>query len=160
MLSPQLRYKQTASGALTRPPEASDFKFKTKSDGYVHLHPSSVCYGSAYFDNPYLVFHEKVKTSRVFVRELSMVPLYPMILFGGSGGASVQLHQGKFVLSMEDGWIKFVTASHKIAELLKEIRLELDRVLEEKIENPGIDLLTYPRGRLVIDTIVNVISTE
>lgn len=64
------------------------------------------------------------------------------------------------MLSMEGGWIKFVTHTHKIAELLKEMRSELDAVLEEKITDPTIDLLTYPKGKLVISTIVNLISTE
>ena len=52
-----------------------------------------------------MVYHEKVKTSRVFVRELSMVPIYPMVLFGGGDGVKVQLQRGKFVLSMEEGCV-------------------------------------------------------
>jgi hypothetical protein len=30
----------------------------------VFLHPSSVTYNTGYFENPYLVYHEKIKTSR------------------------------------------------------------------------------------------------
>ena len=78
------------------------FQFKTKDDGYVFLHPSSVTYNTGHFENPYLVYHEKIKTSRVFLREVSMVPVYPMILFGGTG-VEVSLQRGKFVLSLEGG---------------------------------------------------------
>jgi ATP-dependent RNA helicase DHX57 len=81
-LTPELKYKATASGAVLAPHTASEIKFKTKTDGYVHIHPSSVNAQCAHYENPYLVYHEKIKTSRVFIRELSMVPLYPMILFG------------------------------------------------------------------------------
>ncbi len=56
----------------------------------------------------------------------SMVPVYPMVLFGGTG-VDVSLQRGKYVLSMEGGWIKFVCATFNVAEYLKEIRLELDR---------------------------------
>ena len=70
------------------------------------------------YQTPYLVFHEKIRTSRVFVREVSMVPMYPMILFGGTG-VDVLMQRGQFVLSLENGWIKFVCQTHIIAELLK-----------------------------------------
>ncbi len=159
ILSPELKYKATAVGAVLAPPSADELKFRTKTDGYVHVHPSSVNSQTAEYENPYLVYHEKIKTSRVFVRELSMVPVYPMILFGGSG-VTVELQRGQFVLSLEDGWIKFVAAEHRMAELLKEIRYELDQLLAEKIEDPKLDLLTYGRGKLIIETIVNLISTE
>ncbi len=55
-----------------------------------------------------------------------MVPVYPMVLFGGTG-VDVSLQRGKYVLSMEGGWIKFVCATFNVAEYLKEMRLELDR---------------------------------
>ena len=105
------------------------------------------------------LFFSRSHAHRVFIRELSMVPLFPMILFGGTG-VELELQRGHFVLNLEDGWIKFVTADHKVAELLKDIRTELDLVLEEKIKDPSLNLLTYGRGKLVIDTIVSVISNE
>ena len=154
MLSPETKYKQTAAGAMIKPPSAEDFKFRTKADGYVHIHPSSVNAKACQYENPYLVYHEKVKTSRVFVRELSMVPIYPMVLFGGGDGVKVELQRGKFGLLVEDGWIKFVTASHKVAECLKEMRSELDRLLEEKIRDTSLDLNSNARGKLVISTLV------
>ena len=118
VFTPEAKYKQTAAGAMFKPPGPEDLKFKTHEDGYVHIHPSSVTAAVGYFKTPYLVFHEKIKTSRVFVRELSMVPMYPMILFGGTG-VEVIMQRGQFVLSLEDGWIKFVCQTHIIAELLK-----------------------------------------
>ena len=160
ILSPETKYLQTAGGAIVKPPSAEDLIFRTKADGYVHIHPSSVTVKSAYYENPYMVYHEKVKTSRVFVRELSMVPIYPMVLFGGGDGVKVQLQRGKFVLSMEEGWIKFVTESHEVAECLKEMRMELDRLLEEKIQDPYLDLSSNGRGKLVISTLVSLLSKE
>ena len=104
----------------------------------------------------YIVFREKIKTSRVFVRECSLVPIYSMVLFGGFE-IDVEL---QFLLSMEDGWIKFVTFSHVIAECLKEMRRELDKLLEEKIAKPDLDLTKNVKGKLIIDTIVNLIQKE
>merc|ERR1712111_229833 len=128
ILTPKAKYKATAAGAVLKPFTPEDIKFRTKADGYVNIHPSSVNCKAGQFDTPYLVYHEKVRTSRVFVRELSMVPVYPMILFGGTG-VEVMVQRGQFLISLEKGWIKFVCESHQIAELLKEIRVELDNLL-------------------------------
>eukprot|EP00092_Neocalanus_flemingeri_P073805 GFUD01091162.1.p1 GENE.GFUD01091162.1~~GFUD01091162.1.p1 ORF type:complete len:1281 (+),score=425.03 GFUD01091162.1:331-4173(+) len=159
VLTPEAKYKQTAAGAMCKPPSAEDLKFKTSEDGYVNIHPSSITSNVSHFETPYLVFHEKVKTSRVFVREVSMVPMYPMVLFGGTG-VDIVMHRGQFVISLEEGWIKFICDTHQIAELLKEMRLELDNVLEDKISSPNTDLMTDPRGSAIIKTIVRLISTE
>lgn len=96
ILTPQLKYKQTASGAMVKPFSVDDIKFRTKADGYVNIHPSSVNFKVGGYENPYLVYHEKVRTSRVFVRELSMVPVYPMVLFGGADGVNVELQVRNF----------------------------------------------------------------
>ena len=34
------------------------------------------------------------------------------------------------------------------------------RLMEEKISQPSLDLITYPRGKLIIDTIVKLLSSE
>ena len=48
------------SGVMVRPTKPEDFKFKTQEDGYVHIHPSSVCNLTSFFETPYLVYQEKV----------------------------------------------------------------------------------------------------
>lgn len=126
-------------------PKANELRFVTKNDGYVHVHPSSVNYtvrlGGGkkdtlqtkqlvgeisltflffmhqvrHYDSPYLVYHEKVKTSRVFIRDCSMVSVYPLVLFG-CGQVNVELHRREFVISLDDGWIRFAAASHEVRE--------------------------------------------
>ncbi|KAK2896458.1 hypothetical protein Q8A67_010946 [Cirrhinus molitorella] len=157
--SPQGKYKLTSKGAVKMQPKAEELRFMTKSDGAVHIHPSSVNFSVRHYDSPYLVYHEKVKTSRVFIRDCSMVCVYPMVLFGG-GQVSVELQRGQFIISLDDGWIKFAAASHEVAELVKELRWELDQLLEEKIKNPSMDLISCPRGSRIIHTIVSLISTQ
>lgn len=56
-----------------------------------------------------------VKTSRVFIRDCSMVSVYPLILFGG-GRVNVQLQKGVFVISLDDGWIHFGAASQQVSK--------------------------------------------
>ncbi|XP_026870115.2 putative ATP-dependent RNA helicase DHX57 isoform X1 [Electrophorus electricus] len=157
--APQGKFKQTSKGAVKMQPKAEELRFLTKTDGAVHIHPSSVNFTVRHYDSPYLVYHEKVKTSRVFIRDCSMVCVYPMVLFGG-GQISVELQRGEFIISLDDGWIRFAATSHEVAELVKELRWELDQLLEEKIRNPSMNLITCPRGSRIIHTIVSLISTQ
>ena len=77
-----------------------------------------------HFESPYLLYHEKIKTSRVFIRDCSMVSVYPLVLFGG-GQVNVQLQKGEFIVSLDDGWIRFAAASHQVrAKRICPMRLE------------------------------------
>ncbi|XP_071596127.1 putative ATP-dependent RNA helicase DHX57 isoform X1 [Heliangelus exortis] len=156
---PEGKYQKTSTGAVKMQPKAEELKFVTKNDGYVHIHPSSVNYQTRHFESPYLVYHEKIKTSRVFIRDCSMVSVYPLVLLGG-GQVHIQLQKGKFVISLDDGWIQFVAASHQVAELVKELRCELDQLLQDKIKNPSMDLCMCPRGSRIIGMIVKLVTTQ
>ncbi|XP_066122541.1 putative ATP-dependent RNA helicase DHX57 [Saccopteryx bilineata] len=157
--SPEGKFQKTSTGAVRMQPKSEELKFVTKNDVYVHIHPSSVNYQVRHFDSPYLLYHEKIKTSRVFIRDCSMVSVYPLVLFGG-GQVNVQLQRGEFVVSLDDGWIRFVAASHQVAELVKELRCELDQLLQDKIKNPSMDLCTCPRGSRIISMIVKLVTTQ
>ncbi|XP_053316891.1 putative ATP-dependent RNA helicase DHX57 isoform X2 [Spea bombifrons] len=157
--SPEGKFQVTRAGAVKTQPKAEELKFVTKNDGYVHIHPSSVNYQVRHFDSPYLVYHEKIKTSRVFVRDCSMVSVYPLLLFGG-GQVNVELHRGEFLISLDDGWIRFAAVSYQVAELVKELRSELDQLLQDKIKNPTVDLCTCPRGSRIIAMIVKLVTTQ
>ncbi|XP_075269515.1 putative ATP-dependent RNA helicase DHX57 isoform X3 [Opisthocomus hoazin] len=156
---PEGKYQKTSTGAVKMQPKAEELKFVTKNDGYVHIHPSSVNYQARHFESPYLVYHEKIKTSRVFIRDCSMVSVYPLVLLGG-GQVHMQLQKGEFVISLDDGWIRFVAASHQVAELVKELRCELDQLLQDKIRNPSMDLCMCPRGSRIIGMIVKLVTTQ
>ncbi len=53
-----------------------------------------------------------------------------------------------------------VVCNHQVAELVRELRQELDALLGDKIEAPELDLVTCPRGSRIIDTIITLISTQ
>ena len=49
----------------------------------IQVHPSSVNHGSKKFSARWLVYHERVQTTSVFVRDCSTVTPYQLLLFGG-----------------------------------------------------------------------------
>nr|XP_024217915.1 putative ATP-dependent RNA helicase DHX57 [Halyomorpha halys] len=150
-------YQAHISGNIPIDLGPEDIKFKTKADGYVHLHPTSVNHGVAFYPSPYLVYQEKIKTSKVFIRECTMVPVLALVLFSG-GSLKVELNCGQFVVSIDEGWIMFTVESNEIAELLESIKKELLELLDQKIKEPRMNLQTHPKGKKIISTIIHLIT--
>ena len=56
----------------------------------VCIHPSSINAKESGFSSPFLVYHEKLRTKRVYVRDCSPVSAYALILFGGALSTAAQ----------------------------------------------------------------------
>merc|ERR1719454_1555461 len=127
----------------------------------VAIHPSSVNSKETKFNGmTYLIYHEKVRTTRVYVRDCSPVSAYALILFGGvlsSQPGSPPLpppmpvsrkhrkhapppppppREGVLVI---DGWIRF-SVSVTEQQLLMGVRSKLDALLASKIESPDMEI--------------------
>lgn len=157
ILTPETNYIMTAAGSMPKALLASDLKFKTRDDGYVNLHPSSINYSSGSYPSPFLIYQEKVKTSKIFLRETSLIPVISLILFSGSD-VKIELHNGDFLFLLEDKWIVIQAENVKVAESIKYMRKELMAILEKKIEDPLLNLLNHQNGRRIISTIITLIS--
>lgn len=142
--------KTDDSRARSRYPSSS-VTVRTKHDSDVHLHPTSVCYGLNRFDSPFLLYHEKVRTTKVYLRDATAVGSYPLLLFGGK----IKIDHERSKASC-DGWIHFKSAP-RVAVLFKHLRAELDALLMEKIASPDMDI----SHRLdVVRAIVEVLESE
>lgn len=159
VLTPEKSFTVIAGGAVPRQPLANELSFKTREDGYVCIHPSSVNSIVGHFPSPFLVFQEKVKTSRIFIRDCTMIPLLPLVLFAGSD-LRIELHGGDFIIMLEKGWIMMQASTHSVAEMMKCLREELTKLLEEKIRDPCLNLLNHENGKKMISTIVYLITKE
>ncbi|KAF5835639.1 P-loop containing nucleoside triphosphate hydrolase protein [Dunaliella salina] len=120
----------------------------------VFIHPSSLCYNlnTNSMSQPFVVYLEKVKTSRTFLRDVTPVSPISLMLFGGP---LTVLHQEGAVLV--DGWIR-VRAAAQTAVVVKALREALDRLLQEKVKNPSLDL-SGPRAE-VIPTIARLLQED
>lgn len=115
--------------------------FYTKEDGKVDIHPASVNAGVHLFPLPYLVYSEKVKTSSIYIRDSTNISDYALLLFGGN---LLPSKSGEGI-EMLGGYLHF-SASRNVLELIKKLRLELDKLLNRKIEEPGLDISTEGKG--------------
>lgn len=130
-------------------------KFYTKKNEEVAIHPSSTLFGLPALPSEqekWLIYHEKVKTTKVYIRDGTFVAPYPLLLFGGQ----IDVHHEKQMIEL-DKWILF-RANAKVGVLMQKLRRELDKLLLLKIENPHVDVTDA--GQSVIDTIVTLIATE
>lgn len=159
IFTPEKSFQIQAGGAIPRQPKPDELRFQTKNDGFVFIHPSSVNFTVGYYPSPYMVYQEKIKTSKVFIRDISMVSILPLVLFSGYG-LNIEQHNGNFVLSLADGWILFAVESHTIAQLLQQMRDELVKLLEQKMEDPLLNLVNHQNGKRIIKTIISVITRE
>lgn len=127
VFTPEKNFTKTAGGAIPRIPLASELKFKTSQDGYVNIHPSSVNSEVGHFSSPFLVYQEKVKTSRIFIRDCTMIALLPLILFSGRN-IRIQMHGGEFVIIIDD-WIVMQAESLEVCIILRAKTLSLKYIL-------------------------------
>ena len=163
---PQKKYYEVASGAIEKTPEARELRFYCKSESVagvadtkaqntadvnalgkikqastrerVFLHPSSVNFSEGGFISPWLVYFQKVRTSKIFIRDSTMVPPYALLLFGGS--LRVEHTRNKIVV---DDWMYFNTPA-RVGVLIRELRSELECLLSQKMENPHLEISSSP----------------
>uniref|UniRef100_A0A8C3VEU2 ATP-dependent RNA helicase DHX29 n=1 Tax=Catagonus wagneri TaxID=51154 RepID=A0A8C3VEU2_9CETA len=118
------------------------------AQGKAQVHPSSVnrdlqTYG-------WLLYQEKIRYARVYLRETTLITPFPVLLFGGD----IEVQHRERLLSI-DGWIYF-QAPVKIAVIFKQLRILIDSVLRKKLENPKMSL----ENDKILQIITELIKTE
>ncbi|KAH7854237.1 hypothetical protein Vadar_011602 [Vaccinium darrowii] len=115
--------------------------FYTKEAGKVDIHPASVNAGVHLFPLPYMVYSEKVKTTSIFIRDSTNISDYALLMFGGN---LIPSKTGEGI-EMLGGYLHF-SASKSVLELIRKLRGELDKLLNRKIEEPGLDISVEGKG--------------
>ncbi|XP_034047813.1 ATP-dependent RNA helicase DHX29 [Thalassophryne amazonica] len=116
--------------------------------GKAQVHPSSV--NRNLQTHGWLLYQEKVKYMKIYLRDTTLISPFPMLLFGGD--IDVQ-HRERLITV--DGWIHF-QAPVRIGVIFKHLRKLMDCLLEKKLENPRINL----EGEKTIQMILELIRSE
>lgn len=106
----------------------------TPEDGKVSLHIRSINHNEDTFESQYLIYHQKLKSSAVYLHDTTMVYAFPLLFFGQKLDV---FHDKGFVIVKVSDHIKF-RCEESVAQLIKELRHRLDRLLEYKIAHPGV----------------------
>lgn len=149
----------------------------------IALHPSCVASkakgihgdrannGKGGLGSNFLVYHERVKTTRVYVRDATPVPPLAMLLFGGralsvsatngssnggNGGNNRRQQQSREVEVMVDDWMPFKLQREQ-HEMIVGLRQALDRVLRRKVEEPQLDFSEGARD--IIEIVIAILDS-
>ncbi|KAM9793208.1 ATP-dependent RNA helicase DHX29 [Syngnathus typhle] len=116
--------------------------------GRAQVHPSSV--NRNLQTHGWLLYQEKVKYTKIYLRDTTLVSPFPMLLFGGD----IDIQHRERLITL-DGWIHF-QAPVRIGVIFKHLRKLLDSLLEKKLENPRMNL----EGEKTIQIILELINSE
>ncbi|XP_065216695.1 ATP-dependent DNA/RNA helicase DHX36-like isoform X2 [Planococcus citri] len=108
---------------------------KTFEDGRVLLHPKSVnAVQPSGFESSFLVYHEKLRSSNIFLHDTTMVPTLPLLIFCHD----YYLTTGKKdeVIIELNKRLRF-SCTAKVADMIEELKLRLCWLLEYQLSHPG-----------------------
>ena len=95
------------------------------------VHPSSVNHGEAVsYPHPFLVYLEKIKTSRVYLHDTTVVSPYSLMLFGGD----MEILYERGIVEI-DNWIKLRVPA-QTAVLFKKMRQIINGHLISRLNSP------------------------
>ncbi|OXB80154.1 UNVERIFIED_CONTAM: hypothetical protein H355_011612 [Colinus virginianus] len=118
------------------------------AQGKAQVHPSSVNRDLQVYG--WLLYQEKVRYAKVYLKETTLISPFPILLFGGD----IEVQHRERLLTV-DGWIHF-QAPVKIAVIFKQLRVLIESVLQKKLENPKMSL----EDDKVLHIIKELIKTE
>ncbi|OWF52378.1 ATP-dependent RNA helicase Dhx29 [Mizuhopecten yessoensis] len=118
------------------------------SQGPAGVHPSSV--NRTLAANGWIAFQEKMTTSKVYLREVTLISPFSLLLFGGD----IHVQHTEQLVTVDDR-ITFTTFA-KTGVMFRELRNLLDKLLERKLAEPSLDLL----GDKVIVLICELLWSE
>ncbi|XP_048460467.1 ATP-dependent DNA/RNA helicase DHX36 [Rhincodon typus] len=132
-------------------------KVFTKSDGRVNIHPKSVNAEEGEFEHNWLIYHLKMRTTSIYLYDCTEVSPYSLLFFGGD--ISIQKEQSQETISVDE-WIVFQSPS-RIAHLVKDLKRELDALLQDKIKKPQpVDWNNRSKDCAVLSAIIDLITTQ
>ncbi|KIW33890.1 uncharacterized protein PV07_00705 [Cladophialophora immunda] len=130
---PDKKYIASMSGAKELDPDAKTIKYFNEENGRAFVHPSSVLFDAQGFSGnaSFVSYFTKMETSKTFIRDLTPLNPYGLLLFGGPIEVDTQ---GRGVVV--DGWVK-LRGWARIGVLASRLRALLDDELRRRIDSPG-----------------------
>lgn len=145
---PPKTFTEVSSGAIANETvDAKQIKLLTQTER-VFIHPASLLFGNSasWATNvAFLAYFEKLKTTRVFLRDATVVTPYALLLFGGR----LRVHHDAGRIYIDD-WL-VVRSPAKLSVLFSVLRTEMDRLLAIKVQSPRTDLSKSPAIRGIIE---------
>ncbi|KAF9225566.1 P-loop containing nucleoside triphosphate hydrolase protein [Gyrodon lividus] len=126
-----IKFDKVQGGTVQRENTAKEYKVYELKHGRVFLHPSSVLFGKSTWKSPFLAYFQVQQTTKVFVRGVTEVPMYALLLLGGP--VSVNHVGGGLTVGEGETTLK-LRAWSRIGILVNQLRRLLEAQLQHCIE--------------------------
>ncbi|KAH9842863.1 P-loop containing nucleoside triphosphate hydrolase protein [Rhodofomes roseus] len=127
-----VKFDRVQAGTVQRDNTAREFRlYDLKGGERVFVHPSSVLFSEAAWRASFAVYFQKQATSKVFLRDATEVPIYALLLFGGT--VAVNHIGGGLTIGTRDAFVK-LKAWPRIGVLVNQLRRLLDIQLKQCID--------------------------
>ncbi|KAL2653940.1 hypothetical protein R1flu_022068 [Riccia fluitans] len=140
-------------GVASAVQKSRSLTIKTKDDGQVNLHQSSVNGREQRIPYPWLVFNEKVKTSSVNIRDSTGISDSILLLFGGEVRKGCEPGH----LLMQDGYLEFFM-DPDLATMILMVRDEMDELIQRKLEDPKLDF--HEEGKYLVEAVLELLHGD
>ncbi|KIO25963.1 hypothetical protein M407DRAFT_236196 [Tulasnella calospora MUT 4182] len=153
--TPKQLFDKVQAGTVEREREAKEYKLFEKGER-VFIHPQSVMFdGLGSHKSPFFSYFSKNMTSKVFLRDVTEVPMYGALLFGGK--VTVNHIAGGLTVGSDGAWIK-LKAWPRIGVLVNQLRRLLDAQLAWSLDDATI--CGVSDGNLVIDAMLSLLDRD
>ena len=134
--------------------QAGEVAFQRRKQGDAYLHPSVLSFSSKRLPSRYCCYHEIIQTKKLYVRDMTVVSPFALLLFGGK----LQVYHTDGIMTV-DTWLKF-RISRIAATLIKYLRSEMETMLLQKIVSPSQSLTGIPHTKAIVDAICALFLQE
>ncbi|KAH7831945.1 putative ATP-dependent RNA helicase DHX36 [Monocercomonoides exilis] len=137
VVNPSLKFTSSVYGALSSQADAKAVKFFISRIERVFLHPQSINFKHNYFPVPFLAYNELINTSKPFVVDSSIVPIFALLLFavGQNGAGALRVSVTERIVQLGNGI--FIGATGRVAVLMTLLHNSINSTLHSLFLSPA-----------------------
>ncbi|KAI0308348.1 P-loop containing nucleoside triphosphate hydrolase protein [Multifurca ochricompacta] len=128
-----IKFTRVAGGTIAREAGAREWRATDMRGARVWVHPASVLFTETRWRSGIVVSFQQVETVKIFLRDVTEVPLYALLLFGGN--ITVDHVRGGLTIGGRQEGILRLRAWPRIAILVQQLRRLLDVALLRALDS-------------------------
>ncbi|CCA73631.1 related to helicases [Serendipita indica DSM 11827] len=149
---PKAVFERVAAGSTQKEHQAKEVKYFTQ-EGRAFIHPSSTLFSQTTYKSRFLTYFTKVETSKIFLRDVTEVPLYGLLLFGGV----VRIKHIGGGINVGSDWLH-LKASPRIGVLINQLRRLLDAQMGKAIDDAALSAVSSDNP--IVDVMLSLLNRD
>ncbi|KAF7262750.1 hypothetical protein GWI33_004148 [Rhynchophorus ferrugineus] len=131
-------------------------KLRSVTHEIMEFHPKSILHRLECVSSPLVMYHHRLRSSKLFIHEGTIVYPLPLVFFGDN----FEIMNTDFTGVSINGTMRFLS-SESTASIVSKLRYRLSEILEYKVSNPGyIDWTKDTTELKILRAIMEMITSE